>query len=155
MKDDICCFTGHRDLPYNTADLQKKLDCLLEELVANGYGHFISGGAIGFDTLAAQSVLRLKEKHPEVQLHMALPCPDQDKYWSYEKRREYHSVLEQADSTRYVCPTYTKYCMLQRNRIMVENSSLVIAYYNGKGTGGTAMTVKYAQQKGIKTINLY
>ncbi|MBQ9118266.1 MAG: hypothetical protein IJY11_03585 [Clostridia bacterium] len=41
--------------------------------------------------------------------------------------------------------------MLERNDYMLNNSSLVIALYNGKG-GGTGYTVKNAKQKGLETI---
>jgi len=41
--------------------------------------------------------------------------------------------------------------MLERNDYMLNNSSLVIALYNGKG-GGTGYTVRNAQKKGLETI---
>ena len=42
-------------------------------------------------------------------------------------------------------------CMLERNDYMLNNSSLVIALYNGKG-GGTGYTVRIAKKKGLETI---
>ena len=37
-------------------------------------------GALGFDTIAAQAVLSVKETYPEVKLILVLPCENQTKY---------------------------------------------------------------------------
>ena len=53
-----CCFTGHRRISAEQKRLLiKKLDKLLDTLSARGINHYICGGALGFDTLAAQVVL--------------------------------------------------------------------------------------------------
>ncbi len=156
MKNVTCCFTGHRDIPLSKLDavncaLKKEITALIE----NGYTCFVAGGAIGFDTLAAKCVLELKKNFPEITLHLALPCHGQEKYWTDGQKKEYANILDSADSFEYVSQTYTRYCMFQRNRRMVELSSAVIAYYDGGDKGGTAMTVKYAAQKGVRTINIF
>lgn len=43
--------------------------------------------------------------------------------------------------------------MFKRNRHLVDNSSICIAYLTEE-TGGTAYTVKYANQKGVRVINI-
>lgn len=43
-------------------------------LVSKGFKYFGTGGALGFDTIAAQAVLSVKETHPEVKLILVLPC---------------------------------------------------------------------------------
>ena len=47
-------------------------------------------------------------------------------------------------------------CMQRRNRYMVDHSALLIAVYDGRKTGGTYYTVKYAKSldKDIRIINL-
>ena len=55
-----CCFTGHRripadDLPAVAAALRREVLRLCRE---EGITVFLSGGALGFDTLAAETVLR-------------------------------------------------------------------------------------------------
>ncbi len=42
-------------------------------------------------------------------------------------------------------------CMLERNRYMVNNSSLVIALFNGL-SGGTKSSIDYAKKQGVEII---
>ena len=50
---------------------------------------------------------------------------------------------------------YDRFCMLRRNRYMVDRSVRLIAVYNGV-PGGTFQTLAYAMQKGltVHTIDL-
>ena len=41
--------------------------------------------------------------------------------------------------------------MQERNKYMIDNSSLVIALYNGK-VGGTKQTIEHAKQQGPEVI---
>lgn len=43
--------------------------------------------------------------------------------------------------------------MFKRNRHLVDNSSVCVAYLTAN-SGGTAYTVNYAESKGLKIINL-
>ena len=151
----ICMFTGHRKIePRHAQNLSQRLDLLLEGLIEEGYTEFCAGGAVGFDTVAALKVIEKKKKYGFVKLHLYLPCHDQDRSWSYNMKRAYNYVLENADTIRYACETYTRGCMQQRNRAMVDDSEACIAYC-GSSSGGTFYTVSLANQKGIKVINLY
>lgn len=60
--------------------------------------------------------------------------------------REIHKVV-------YTSEEYTRGCMFKRNRHLVDNSSICIAYLT-ESKGGTAYTVNYAKQKKIQVINL-
>ena len=42
--------------------------------------------------------------------------------------------------------------MLERNRYMVDHSSVLLAVYNGVYRSGTGMTVRYAESKRRKII---
>lgn len=44
--------------------------------------------------------------------------------------------------------------MLERNRFLVDHTDLLLAVYNGEQRGGTAATVRYAQEKKHNTILL-
>ncbi len=57
------------------------------------------------------------------------------------------------DKVVYMSEHYTRDCMFRRNRHLVDNSSVCICYLTGK-RGGTAYTVKYAEQEGIMVKNL-
>lgn len=149
-----CCFTGHRDIPKDKAKaIQHTLECLISELCEKGCREFISGGAIGFDTMAAETVLRLKKSFPETRLIMALPCRNQHIKWGNADRLRYEQILKSADSVVYLAESYVTGCMHLRNKYMVDNSELCIAYLGKKG-GGTEYTVNYAVENGHTVINI-
>ena len=151
----VCMFTGHRKIePRHASELTQRLDILLEELIGEGYTEFCAGGAVGFDTVAALKVIEKKKKYGFVKLNLYLPCHGQDRSWSYNMKKAYNYVLENADSISYACESYTNGCMQKRNRAMVDDSELCLAYC-GSSSGGTFYTVSYAEQKGIRVINLY
>lgn len=50
--------------------------------IEQGYRYFVADGALGFDTLAAQTVLNLKQQYPEIKLILVLLCKDQAARWS-------------------------------------------------------------------------
>lgn len=146
-----CCFTGHRQIE-NEGAVFIRLSILVEKLYKEGYDHFICGGATGFDTLAALAVINLQKTKP-VYLHLFLPCGDQTKYYNEDQKEKYEVIKDLADTVFVMHPTYTKGCMHERNREMVNWSSLCVAYCH-KDTGGSAYTVKYAESKGLKLIKM-
>ena len=151
----ICCFTGHREIP---ASHMKRLPSALDELLTDLYGKgvrtFRAGGALGFDTVAALSVLRLKKQYPDVRLELCIPCRDQTAKWGLYSKLLYEKILKKSDEVRCVSEKYTSSCMFERNRMMVDGAHVCVAYYDGGG-GGTAYTYSYARKKGTKIINLY
>lgn len=154
MKEKTCCFTGHRDIPILQLPIIKsKLKKTIIEYIEKGYCYFGAGGAMGFDTLAAQTVLKLKETYPQIKLILVLPCESQTRGWKEADIAEYERIKSLADKVVYTSQEYTRGCMFKRNRHLVEFSSLCIAYLN-KDEGGTAYTVKYAKQSGLNIINL-
>lgn len=149
------CFTGHRKLESHNV---VQTACLLEEkitsLAMTGEVNFRAGGAVGFDTLAALCVLTVKEKFPNIKLHLFLPCKDQTRGWSDGDVEKYNYILSQADSVKYVSEERTWGCMLKRDRALVDGADLCIAYC-GKSAGGTAYTVSYAKERGVEVENIY
>ncbi len=147
------CFTGHRDLGGQEQTLTPLLDQMIGALYRRGYRRFFSGGALGFDLLAAQRVLLFRETHPDVRLIMAIPCADQTAKWPDAECRRYERMLYHADETRVLAPHYYAGCMMVRNRHMVDRSSLCVCYLY-KPKGGTMATVAYAASKGLTLLNL-
>ena len=161
MIERCCAFTGHRPKKfpwgYDETDtrcvaLKKALADQITKLVEAGYTDFFSGMAEGADTWAALIVLTLKNENPALRLHCILPCERQADQWAASARELYFSILEQADNVVYVSRKYSKGCMLQRNRYLVDHAACLLAVYNGEWRGGTAMTVRYAQKLGRKII---
>lgn len=77
MKEKTCCFTGHRLLPKAEIPIIKtELKKAIIELINDGVVYFGTGGALGFDTIAAQTILNLKVDYPQIKLILVLPCKD-------------------------------------------------------------------------------
>lgn len=151
-----CAFTGHRQIrPAHESLIEELLQRGVRYAYDRGCRDFFSGGALGFDTLAARAVLALRSEHSDVRLNLILPCPDQDEKWGYAARCEYQKILRLADSVEYASESYTKYCMHKRNRRLVELSDMIIAYYDLSGSGGTAYTVEFAKKAGREVHNLF
>lgn len=147
-------FTGHRKIPRDEIELlSMRLEKTLISLIESGYLYFGAGGALGYDTLAAQVVLRLKVRYPQIKLILVLPCLTQMKNWSDYDKRVYEAIRCQADKVVYISLEYSNDCMVKRNRHLVDNSSACICYFTGKA-GGTAYTVNYARSRNINIINL-
>jgi Uncharacterized protein conserved in bacteria len=154
MKNRTCCFTGHRKIPQNEiAEIEKSLEHELIKLISQGIQYFGAGGALGFDTIAALNVLRLKKKHPQIKLIMVLPCKEQTKNWQDEDIKIYSEILKKANKIVYTSEYYSPNCMHVRNRHLVDHSNYCIAYLN-RNKGGTAYTVNYAKQNGLNIINI-
>lgn len=150
-----CFFTGHRIMSrYERGRAALLTESLCEKLIlTRGVTEFISGGAIGYDHIAALAVLRLKKKYP-VRLCLYLPCRDRAARWSGAQIREWKTVEEAADECRYITDgPYITGCMHRRNRAMVDDAVYGIAFCRS-GYGGTAATLRYATDKGRKTFVL-
>jgi uncharacterized phage-like protein YoqJ len=153
-KEKTCCFSGHRDITADEyPDIAYQLELKVFDLVSQGFTSFYDGGAIGFDTLAAKTVIKARAIFPHVKLNLILPCKDQDKKWKEPDRNEYKEILSKADYIEYVSERYKRNCMFQRNRRIVDSSSVCLCYLN-KNKGGTAYTVAYAKNQGVRIINI-
>ena len=153
MNENTVCFTGHRKLNENENLINERLFSVIENLVSEGFTRFIAGGALGFDTLAAYAVLEIRETHPHISLAIAIPHRNQAGSWSDEEKDEYKKILEAADEQILLSENYFRGCFHVRNRYMVDNSTVCVAYLLEE-KGGTFSTVKYAQKKGLRVINL-
>ena len=130
--------------------VKERLIRLIED---NSIRQFISGMAMGIDTICAEIVLELKESYPDITLTAAVPCKDQDMLWPQKQRDRYARILGQCDAVHVVSETYSDDCMNKRNKWMVDNCDILLAVWNRK-PGGTGNTVKYAKSKGVELIIL-
>ena len=153
-KSITCCFSGHRKIPKdNYPFIQSNLRTAVVNNIEKGYRFFETGGALGFDTMAAQTILELKEFYSQIKLILVLPCITQTKSWLKDDIDEYNRIKELADEVVYTSKEYSKGCMHKRNRYLVDHSTLCICYLT-ENKGGTAYTVKYAESKGVSVINI-
>lgn len=160
--DNTCCFTGHRPskLPWRQDEcdrrcvmLKEKIYDIVSALYGSGIHHFICGMALGCDTYFAEILFRLREEHRDITIEAALPCETQSARWSEVDRNRYFRMIADCDYETLIQHGYTRDCMIKRNKYMVDNSSVLIAVYNGT-LGGTMQTINYAKKKGLEIIEL-
>jgi uncharacterized phage-like protein YoqJ len=131
-------------------DLKRRLDKALCRAYDRGYRHFVCGMARGCDLYFAEAVLALREQRPGVTLEGARPCETQADAWPEDERRRYQAILDQCDFETLVQHHYDRFCMMRRNRYLVDRTARMIAVYDGMPKGGTAQTLSYALRKGLE-----
>lgn len=153
MRNQTCCFTGHRFIPAaEQENIKLWLHWTIQTLNRKyGVKYFGAGGALGFDTMAAEAVLELRQQLG-LKLIIIVPCRGQEARWCPADQDRYHSILQQADKVRILSDRYYDGCMLNRNRHMVDASAWCVSYCT-KQSGGTAYTVKYAKEQGLELVN--
>lgn len=160
--DKTCCFTGHRKIDnLKLPKIVEQLHLEIDWLRSHGIEHFIAGGALGFDTIAALTVLWHRQRGDNVKLHLMLPCPEQSQRWKPNEMAVYEDIKQRADSVTVLSDHYHGGVMHIRNRAMVDSARYCICFWDnslqsdGKAGGGTLYTVNYARKMGRRLINLY
>jgi len=141
-----CCVTGHRNLideKHVFEELYKAVNIAVED----GFTHFVSGFASGTDLLFAMAVADLKKIHT-ISLEAAIPCPGR----MDTPDKTFQELIKACDIVKIHSATYSKSCYMRRNKYMVDSSQRIIAVFDGRKTGGTASTLKYARAKGKEII---
>ncbi len=149
------CFTGHRELPtvrsaaYSA--LVRNTDAAIRRAIDRGGRIFYCGGAEGFDLLCGKLVLLEKARRPDIQLVLLLPYTGFGDGFSPADWAELQRQKKAADEVVYLSAHYFPGCMAIRNRQLVEDADLCIAYLN-RSPSGTAQAVGFAREKGIDVI---
>lgn len=149
MNLQTVCFTGHREMPEATSseyrNIVRDTQNAIVAAIERGATDFYDGGAQGYDLLCAELVLLLKARYPQIRLHLVLP------YAGFARGERYAKVLEEADEVIEISSHYHRGCMMIRDRRLVEEGELCIAYLR-KPTGGTVQTVNMARQLNHEVI---
>ena len=155
-KSKSLAFTGHRTIPV---ERQNEIRARLQQAVLlackSGITNFYSGMAIGFDLMAAETVLLLKGRYPDIRLIAVVPFRRQSCRWASMEKERYQKIISQADRVIVLSEHYFHGCLLKRNDFMLEYSCGVIAFYDDKPYGGTFYTCREAVKKGMDIVNLY
>lgn len=72
-------------------------DYLEQKIINENISFFITGGKLGIETIAFFSILKLKEKYPNIYNVMTVPYLNMDGKWPKESRERYRRMLKLAD----------------------------------------------------------
>ena len=151
-------FTGHRsERIHQVGMLHLYLDIVsqVRRLYGLGYRYFLSGMAEGFDLLAAQTVADLKAEYTDIRLIAVVPFRHQSNRYRPENKSLYDRIMKTADETVILREDYRKGCFHHRNDYLIDNSEIVLAYWDKQPYGGTYYTIGKAQMINRIIINLY
>jgi uncharacterized phage-like protein YoqJ len=148
-KEKRVAITGHRTLESDFNE-QILYDLLLK--VCDQYDTFLIGMAVGFDSVCFRTLEKIR-KEKNIKLVACVPCSDQSVRFSFSQKKEYERMIKSADQVIVLQDKYDFVCMHKRNKFMVDNASLLIAYKR-KNTGGTVFTINYANEKNVPVIRI-
>ena len=156
-REQTCCVTGHRIIP--PGEEQKicvRARYIIRKLIREkNVRYFGVGGAVGFDMIVSEYLMYLRaHKEHLIKIISVLPYPDwrETEDWTDELRRREDIILKESDKVVYVAPEAVKNVFLLRDRKLVDGSGYCVSYCNRPRTG-TAYTVKYAMEHGVRVFN--
>ena len=135
-RQESCCFTGHRPakLPwgYNESDprcvrLKERIADAVLLAYQEGYRHFLCGMAQGCDLYFCELALALRQRHGDVSVEAAIPCPTQADGWPRAQQERYRRLVAACDYETLVQSSYSPGCMQRRNRYMVDHAGLLLS----------------------------
>lgn len=137
--------TGHRpdklggyDAYKNFKAIRRHMKDFLEQ-APDGELILLSGGALGIDQFWIEVGLFL-----ELPVIAALPFKGYDARWPEPSRKKYEELLAQCHEVRYIGTEYKPEVYQKRNEFLVDNSDVLVAYYDGSSDGGTKSCIDYA-----------
>ena len=155
MRERTCCFTGHRDIPVDQLQMvMANTETKVRELISQGYRYFGVGGAVGYDTIVAEMLFRLREwEYPGIKIILVYPFDGFTGRWSDSQKTTYERLLPLYNKRVCVCKSPSREAYLERDRHLVDCSSVCVAYCT-RQTGGTAYTIRYAAARGVPVFNV-
>lgn len=151
LRKKTCCFTGHRELAAEKRPeiARRTAEAVRRLILERGVRFFGVGGAVGYDTLAAEVLFRLREREfPCIKVILVYP------FGCFANRPgEYTALLPKFDKIVRIGKSPGREACLARNRHLVDGAAYCIAYCT-RTKGGTAYTLDYAGRQGLTVCNL-
>jgi hypothetical protein len=107
---------------------------------------WVVGGAIGVDQIVAGELLELRQA---VQLVLPFAPAIQGARWRPSQRQTLLAQVARAMAVEVLYQAYDVAAYHARNKRLVELADLLVAFWDGRPTGGTAATVAEARRRGV------
>jgi uncharacterized phage-like protein YoqJ len=153
---NVTAFTGHRYV--NGLTVNEDIKRVSLKLIKRGVTHFMVGGALGFDILAGEKIIKIREEKPDIKLIVVLPCCFDifTQKWEEVYKKRIAALMMNADEVITLQDEFTNDCYKKRNQYLVDHSGVCVCYYNiNQSRTGTGQTVRMAERKGIEIINIF
>jgi uncharacterized phage-like protein YoqJ len=127
-------------------------------LIEKGVDQFLVGGAVGFDCIAGEEIIKIRQYKPQIKLTAVLPCDfgTFTERWDERQRERVNALLKNADEVITLQKDFNSDCYKTRNQYLVNNSRYCVCYYNTNNfKSGTGQTIRMAEKRGLKIINLF
>jgi len=156
--DKVCCFCGRRSIPAGERPLlEERLAEEIVRLAGQRVTRFLTGGAPGFDTLAARAVLRVRESGGlgQLRLVLVLPCEDPTWGWTPREAAAHRELSARADLRVTLALRYFPGCIQRQGRYLVDHSDLCLCSLDpGQPWEYARYTAAYARKQGVLVAEL-
>lgn len=134
------CFSGYEpdqfpfDYQQNEVQLHKlhtQIEKAIVKALDSSYRKFFTGMVDGFDLVAAETLLKIKEEYPQykdIYITAVIPYPEYSCSENWQKL--FDIVKSCANQIIYISPKYTNDCFQMRNQYIIDNSSYMICFWN-------------------------
>ena len=142
-------FFGHTDF-LGTAEYERKMLTLLDEVVGCSAADFYLGGIGGFDSFAYDCCKKYKQTHSNARLIFVTPYMTEDYQRAHLKRQRemYDEIIYPEIEDKPI-----RFAILYRNKWMVDQADVIICAV-AHAWGGAYKACKYATDKKKRTLNL-
>ena len=143
IREQTCCFTGHRRLPeVGRGMIESKAALIIRDLYSKGVRFFRVGGALGFDTVAAQLLFKLRTSElTDIKISLLYPFDGFTASWTDKQNALYAELLPQYDEVHCISKQNDSAAYLARNRALADGSAYCVAYC-GTPTGGAVLRIR-------------
>ena len=155
-KSKTVAFTGHRSFKMKGQSQEALYQATFNNVLSlcdQGYDTFLTGMAEGFDMLAALTVLTIQIEYKHISLIAVVPFVGQENGFLIDDKAVYETILDKVSQKVIISDHYQVGVYHRRNDFLIDNSSVLIACYNGSPRG-TKYTFERARRQGHKIINL-
>ncbi len=146
------CLFGHRRIE-EPAMIEERLRAVIEEIIdVHDCVEFLVGREGEFDLLASSVIKDVKRRkdNPDCLLTLVMPYLKAEFINNQQGYEDYYDSVQLCEEAS---ATHPKSAIKVRNRHMVDRSDLCIFYITST-SGGAYQTMRYAQGRNKKAINL-